>query len=46
MTFEGDLGVVYVCGVCVQVVGVSSVTGSGLDDFFVQVAEAAIEYDT
>ena len=32
--------------VCLQVVGVSSVTGSGLDDFFVQVAEAAVEYDT
>uniref|UniRef100_A0A8C4ZLG2 GPN-loop GTPase n=1 Tax=Gadus morhua TaxID=8049 RepID=A0A8C4ZLG2_GADMO len=29
-----------------RVVGVSAVTGSGLDDFFVQVAEAAIEYDT
>lgn len=29
-----------------QVVGVSAVTGSGLDELFVQVADAAKEYET
>lgn len=33
-------------GVSLQVVGVSAVTGSGLDDLFVQVEDAAKEYET
>lgn len=31
--------------VCLQVVGVSAVTGSGLDELFVQVQDAAEEYE-
>lgn len=30
---------------CLQVVGVSAVTGSGLDELFVQVEDAAEEYE-
>lgn len=40
-----DTSVLMVFCLCLQVVGVSAVTGSGLDELFVQVEDAAEEYE-
>lgn len=41
---KGEL-LLTVLSLCLQVVGVSAVTGSGLDELFVQVEDAADEYE-